>query len=130
MLFESLAELIRFRGFRHFRQGSQNLLLGVIHILQGIQEKIIEGFLLRRHGDLLTGNSHQLISLPPVPEPCPASWRSPQSPDNRPYGQERVHAFQCRRVEAGNAAVQEQGIGAAQVIAEQSGERAERDRIV
>jgi hypothetical protein len=44
MLFESLADLIRLRGFRQFRQGSQNLLLGVIHVLQRIQEKIDEGF--------------------------------------------------------------------------------------
>jgi hypothetical protein len=93
MLIKGLAELIRLRGFRHFRQGSQNLLLGVIHVLQGIQEKISRVFCFAGIGislqvipptDLLAACSRTLSRIMDVAakprQPAPWAGASPCVP--------------------------------------------------
>src|SRR5712692_6323778 len=42
MLFERRTQLVGLSGLRHFRQRLQNLLFGVINVLQGIEEEIVE----------------------------------------------------------------------------------------
>ena len=50
MGFERLAKLVRVRRLGHLRQGTQNLLLGLIDVLEGLVEKIVEGLLSGGHG--------------------------------------------------------------------------------
>ena len=38
-------QLFRFRGLRQFWQGLQDLPLGKINVLQGIEKQIVQGFL-------------------------------------------------------------------------------------
>src|ERR1700722_6625449 len=53
VLFESLFQIGRLRGFRHFRQCRKDLLFREIYVFQRIMKKIFEVFRLFRHGGLL-----------------------------------------------------------------------------
>ena len=51
MLFERGLELVGSRGLRHLRQRLQDVLLGVVDVLECIQKQLVE--VLLGHGDLL-----------------------------------------------------------------------------
>src|SRR5882724_2033595 len=55
VLFERRTQLVGLSGLRHFRQHLQNLLFGVVNVLQGIEEEIVEVFVFFfcGHGALL-----------------------------------------------------------------------------
>ncbi len=62
MLLESLAQLLRMRGLCHSRQGLQNLPLGVIDVLEGMEEEIVHG--LDRHGSAPCRLRNRGMALP------------------------------------------------------------------
>jgi hypothetical protein len=43
MFFEGGPQLVRMGGLGHFRQGLQDLLFGVVDVLQRIEKKFVEG---------------------------------------------------------------------------------------
>ena len=64
MLLEGRSQLVGTGRLRHLRQRSENLLFGVIDILERIEEEVVEVFVFRGHGALRCGFLRLLGTLP------------------------------------------------------------------
>ena len=79
MLLEGRSQLVGTGRLRHLRQRSQNLLFGVINILERIQEEVVEVFVFRGHGALRCGFLGFLATLPPLNATSPTMFQLPKS---------------------------------------------------